>query len=217
MTNFILKRHTDEGFFPDSKEFIIGPPVKTDTGIFQKEIINRTITFAFIGLISKTKGIEKLLETFTRLGCNANLMILGKAKNKNYEENLKLRFSAENIKFLGFVNISEFMAKISVLIVPSLWNEPFGRVIIEAYSYGIPVIGSNTGGIPELIENGKTGFIFDPDKNGDLKSKITFFIDNPEAIINMSKNCIRKARQYSADKTAIKYIGLFKNLLAGLF
>jgi len=215
VTNFILRRHIDEGFFLDSKKFIIGPPVKIDTSIYPKEIINKPIAFAFIGLISKIKGIEKLLETFNKLDCNANLMILGKAKNKSYEENLKLKFSAKNIKFLGFVNIAELMPKIDVLIMPSLWNEPFGRVIIEAYSYGVPVIGSNRGGIPELIEDGKTGFIFDPDKNGDLESKITFFIGNPESIFSMSKNCIYKAKQYSAEETVIKYISLYKNLLAG--
>ena len=213
-TKFILKRHTCEGFFHDSKKFIIGSPVKINTNIYQKEKINKPLTFAFIGLISKTKGIEILLDTFTKLGCNVNLIILGQAKNKNYEENLKLRFSSENIKFLGFSNISELMPKIDVLIIPSLWHEPFGRVIIEAYSYGKPVIGSNRGGIPELIEDGKTGFIFDPDKNEDLKSKITLFINDPKLIFSMSKNCIYFAKQYSAERTVIKYIGLYKNLLS---
>jgi len=214
LTNYILIRHTNEGFFPFSKKFIIGSPVRINTGISQKEMIHEPLTFAFIGLISQTKGIEKLLETFSSMQSNANLIILGKAKNKNSEENLRLKFSAKNIKFLGFLNISEFMSKIDVLIMPSLWNEPFGRVIIEAYSYGVPVIGSNGGGIPELIEDGKTGFIFDPDKNGDLESKITLFIDNPELIFSMSENCIYKAKQYSAEEIAIKYIGLYKNLLS---
>jgi len=215
VTDFILHKHVYEGFFHVSRNSIIGAPVKINNGIYPKKTINEPITFAFIGLISKTKGIEKLLGTFTRLGGNANLLILGKAKNRNYEEKLKLKFSAKNIKFLGFVNISKFMSKIDVLVIPSLWNEPFGRVIMEAYSYGVPVVGSNRGGIPELIEDGQTGFIFDPDKNKDLESKITFFIDNPELIFRMSKNCIYKAKQHSAEEITIKHIDLYNNLLSG--
>ncbi|MHB1347687.1 MAG: glycosyltransferase family 4 protein [Candidatus Humimicrobiaceae bacterium] len=213
VTDFILKKHTDEYFFKFSKKFIISSPIKINSGIFPKQIIDMPITFAFIGLISKTKGIEKLLETFTGIGSSANILILGKAKNKDYEENLKIKFSTENISFIGFADIYEILPKIDVLVIPSLWNEPFGRVIIEAYSYGIPVIGSNRGGIPELIEDGKTGFIFEPDKNGEMEAKIKIFIDKPELILNMSKNCVYKAKKYSAEKVTAKYMELYENLL----
>ncbi|MHB1347692.1 MAG: glycosyltransferase, partial [Candidatus Humimicrobiaceae bacterium] len=140
--------------------------------------------------------------------------ILGKAKNKDYENMLELKFSAKNINFLGFCDISNFLPKIDVLIVPSLWNEPFGRVIIEAYSFGVPVIGSNRGGIPELIEDGKTGFIFDPDINKDLENKINLFIDKPQLISGMTKNCLDLAKKYSAEKITTRHIELYKNLLS---
>lgn len=213
-TNFILRRHFDEGFFLDCKKYMIGSPIKTCMNIFPKKVTNNPLTFAFIGLINKTKGIEELLEIFSVPAFNSNLIVLGKGSNNNYEEDLKSRYSSENIRFMGFSDIPGFMPKIDVIIVPSLWNEPFGRVIIEAYSYGIPVIGSRRGGIPELVEDGRTGFIFDPDKNRDLESKIKIFSGNPGLIPQMSENCISRSEQYSARETTIKYTGLYKNLLS---
>ena len=56
---------------------------------------------------------------------------------------------------------SKFFEMIDVLIVPSLWNEPFGRVVIESILHSKPVIASNVGGIPELLINNKQ-FVFRP-------------------------------------------------------
>ena len=61
--------------------------------------------------------------------------------------------------------------QIGCLVVPSQWEEPFGRVVVESYGYGVPVIGSNCGGIPELIDDGVTGWIFKSESRGELEKK----------------------------------------------
>ena len=57
----------------------------------------------------------------------------------------------KRIRWLGFVNQAQFFQEIDILVVPSIWHDTAPLVILEAYSHGIPVLGSNRGGIPELI------------------------------------------------------------------
>ncbi len=51
------------------------------------------------------------------------------------------------------------------MVVPSVWEEPFGRVALEAMAYGVPVVASNRGGLPEIIETNKTGLVVEPTAN----------------------------------------------------
>ncbi|WP_446925847.1 glycosyltransferase, partial [Klebsiella pneumoniae] len=64
-----------------------------------------------------------------------------------------------NAVFLGNMNANEFLDTIDLLVVPSLWQEPFGRVVIESLGRKVPVAAKSSGGIPELLENNKN-FLF---------------------------------------------------------
>jgi glycosyltransferase involved in cell wall biosynthesis len=74
-----------------------------------------------------------------------------------------------------------------VLVVPSECNENAPLVILEAFSAGIPVVGSNLGGIPELIENGINGFLFKPGDAEDLKEKLLVILQNEKKREEMGK------------------------------
>lgn len=80
-----------------------------------------------------------------------------------------------NIEFLGFKKGEElfnYIRNASFVLVPSEWYENNPLTIVEAYSAGKPVIGSNIGGIPELIEDGETGFLFEMGDSCDLEAKV---------------------------------------------
>ena len=79
-----------------------------------------------------------------------------------------------------------------MLVVPSQFEEPLARVALEAYAHGGPVIGAGRGGIPEVIEPGRTGLIFDPDKPGDLASALTNLLDNPALVEQMKRSAREK-------------------------
>src|SRR5262249_20368172 len=64
-----------------------------------------------------------------------------------------------------------------VLVVPSRWQEPFSRVVLEGLAAGLPVVASRTGGTPEAIAHGRTGFLFNPDQPREL----TALLDRLEA------------------------------------
>ena len=107
-------------------------------------------------------------------------------------DNLKAQCPA-NAEFLGFKQGKELQSLIhdaSFVIVPSEWYENNPMTIIESYTIGTPVIGSDIAGIPELINEGDTGFTFKPKSPEDLRSVINeaFKIQN-ERYEEMVKNC----------------------------
>ena len=208
---FILREHLNSGFFKNSQQFVVYNSLETEK-IIIKQKREHNLNFGFIGILSYHKGIELLLRLFKESN-ELILHIFGKGINPDYEKYLKNKYSSENIIFHGFVKIEEAFDITDVLIVPSLWNDPLPRVIYEAYSYGIPVIGSNRGGIPEIVETGKTGFIFDPDFKEQLRDKIYILKNNPELLNGMSLECIEKAKDFLPEKTIKRYIDIYNKVI----
>lgn len=130
--------------------------------------------FLFLGRLSEEKGIFSLMNAMKE-NPSQKLKIVGtgplEAKLKEYKEQNQLK----NIDFLGFKSgkeLTELKRKAYFIIVPSEWYENNPMAIIEAYAEGVPVIGSNIGGIPEIIDEGKTGYIFTPHNDKELAALI---------------------------------------------
>lgn len=127
----------------------------------------------FIGTLSQHKGIELLLRCFTSLGDRSDLhLLVAGTGNHRYVEDLKRKYSASNIEFLGYVNASTFYPLLDVTVVPSIWEEPLGNIIFESFSYGVPVIGANSGGISEMIKDEYNGLLINISSNLQLKDEI---------------------------------------------
>ena len=92
-----------------------------------------------------------------------------------------------------------------------MWHEPFGRVVAEAYSYGVPVIASSKGGLIEIVDNNKTGFLFTKEK--ELIANINYFIDNRSVIDDMKLQCLDKAKSLFKDNIVDQYIKVYNKLI----
>ncbi|GAB4186258.1 MAG: hypothetical protein Kow00108_23530 [Calditrichia bacterium] len=125
------------------------------------------------------KGIEKLLEAYVSLNAEekTNLIIAGEGK-EDYESRLKKKYRRDDIHFIGKVDPHEFYPNIDVLVVPSLLEEALGVVVPEALVYGIPVIGSKLGAIPEIINHGENGYLIDSTNIREIKNAIERYINN---------------------------------------
>ena len=124
--------------------------------------------FLFYGRLSHEKGIKTLIKSFVKLP-QAKLKIVGTGDLE--KDMLQQASKSANVEFLGYKKGEELMqivANAYFVVVPSECYENNPMTIIEAYSYGTPVIGSKIGGIPEIIEDGKTGFLFSPNNDSDL-------------------------------------------------
>jgi glycosyltransferase involved in cell wall biosynthesis len=169
-----------------------------------------TNTFGFIGQIKKSKGIELLLKSFSKLeNLSWRLIIAGKI-NKNYLEYLQEINNSVRIEYVGYIDSASFFEMIDVLVVPSLWNEPFGRVVLESIINKKPVIASNMGGIKELLSKNKN-FIFHP-KEDSLTDLIKKIILNKDFLgeFNFQKSLLDK---FDIEKTVDQYLDVFNEIL----
>lgn len=140
------------------------------------------VRFGFIGTLVPAKGIELLLQTFSRLElANAKLIVAGAGK-RDYERGLRSRYASERIRFLGYCRPEEFFPTVDVLVVPSLCCDNLPGVVIESLAYSIPVIGSRRGGIPEMVEEGRNGYLFEPERPDELAALLEWLAGDPAAI-----------------------------------
>ena len=137
------------------------------------------------GKFCKDKGTETLLKVVKELP-NIRFVFAGYGPTENEFKKYK------NVEYVGFKSgeeLIELISKARFSIYPSEWYENCPFSVIESQMYGTPVIGSNMGGIPELIKVGETGEIFEAKDVEDLKNKILKLWNNKELLDNYSKNC----------------------------
>lgn len=117
--------------------------------------------FLFLGRLASEKGVDTLLRAWALLGTDARLVIVGEGPQG---ESLR-KAAADGVEFRGEVPASEvagILENARALLVPSRWYEAAPRTIIEAYAAGVPVVASALGALPELVEEGVTGFLAPP-------------------------------------------------------
>ena len=212
VSKFILDAHVENGYFNKAKmqTYIYNPIEKIKENFIKDK--NQELVFGYFGLISSIKGVELLLSSFQKIkNKNIKLVLAGNENDPNYINGLKGKYSDDRIKFIGFVKPEEFFKEVDILIHPSLWNEPFGRVVAEGYAYGIPVIASLKGGLPEIVDDNKTGFLFKSDI--ELINHINYFIENRSVIEDMKENCIEKANSLLVSDIVDQYINVYRKIL----
>jgi glycosyltransferase involved in cell wall biosynthesis len=173
---------------------------------------NRKLKFFYMGRIEETKGVKLLLDTFQDF-TDVELYLAGKVYDSEIQKNIDENVYSDNIKFLGFIKPETVLPEIDILIAPSLWHEPLPRVILEAYSFNKPVIGSTRGGIPECIKDKETGLLFDPANPEQLRNIIKELINNQDIINFMVSNIPQYLRQFDIDTSVNQYIGVYKSLI----
>ena len=139
----------------------------------------------YFGRFSKEKGISTLIRVAKQL---PTIQFVFAGSGPLVEQVNQV----DNIRNVGFVTGSQLDALIREArfsIVPSEWYEPFGLTIVESLSKGTPVLGANIGGIPELIEVGKTGELFESGNASELKAKIQKLWDDKALTDQYSLNC----------------------------
>jgi len=154
---------------------------------------------AFAGRMSPEKGINTLLAAAARLP-KLRVRLAGDGPIMP----ALVKHAPTNTTFLGRLEsqkMVEFYQNARFVVVPSIWQEPFGLVAIEAMSYGLPVVASKIGGgLSEIVEDSVTGLLFEPGNSEDLASKIKLLWENPELCRQMGQAGQQKViREYSEE------------------
>jgi glycosyltransferase involved in cell wall biosynthesis len=212
VSQYILERHLEFGYFAATpKRRVINNGYNIDSVAPRPDTWALPIRFGYIGRLAVEKGPEVLLRSISRLPARTWSLDVAGMDQTAYGRYLRTNYDTPPIEFLGHVEPEAYFTKIDVLVVPSLWYEPLGLVIIEAYAHGVPVVASNRGGIPELVEEGRTGFLFDPDCPGDLATKMQRFVDEPSLIRDMRLACLEKAQDFRPERVIEEYLEVYND------
>ncbi|BDM79305.1 glycosyltransferase family 4 protein [Acaryochloris marina] len=140
----------------------------------------------YVGRLSVEKGLDTLLSAWDKLQSPFPLRIVGDGPlSELVLDKIK---ESPHISWLGRKSIDEvhqLMGEASFLIFPSKWYETFGRVAIEAFAKGTPVIASQIGAIAELVEHKRTGLQFQPGDSLDLAEQVEWALSHPEELQQM--------------------------------
>lgn len=130
-------------------------------------------SFAWAGRISPEKGLEDVFAVADTTGIN--LRVFGRMQEQEYWEKLRQDHPKARIEYMGFLPTKQFQSELSkcrALLMTHKWVEAFGRVAVEALACGVPVISYRRGGPAEMIEDGKTGWLVEPDNLEELIAAI---------------------------------------------
>lgn len=150
----------------------------------------------YFGRYDVEKGIRIILAAARNLP-EIDFIFAGKGDFEKEIEELP------NIKNVGFQNkegITKLIRNARLTVFPSIWYENCPFSVIESIVNGTPVIGSNLGGVPELIDDGKTGLLFEAENVSELTDKIFKLWNDVALVRNMHDNCIKTAGSNRFDK-----------------
>lgn len=214
-TDFIIGRHTEHGYFPNATTHAIPGAIAPVPGALPRSAppAERPLRIGFIGVHDPIKGLDTLAAAAQRLAGEPVEFLIAGTGQSDYAKALPGRFPAYNTRFLGWTKPDAFLPEIDVLAVPSLFREPFGRVVIEAFAHGVPVIGARSGGIPETIQTGVNGALFEPGDDAALAAQITAYARDRGLVAVQSAGALAAATRYSPDRIAAAYGAVFDGLV----
>ena len=156
--------------------------------------------FVFVGRLDKLKGIDILLEAWKEMGDSApKLVICGIGPMEEWCHRFISENGLENIEMKGFLpndDVKEIMANSKAIILPTQWYEGFPMTILEAYSVGTPVIGSDIGNVGDLIILNKSGWKFKRNVVSTLISAINKNIDYTESTYKLYSELYTAEKNY---------------------
>ncbi|MGH9683083.1 MAG: glycosyltransferase family 4 protein [Candidatus Acidiferrales bacterium] len=172
----------------------------------------------FVGRLSPEKGLNVLIDAWARLPKGYSLHIAGDGPERNRLERRVRERNVAGVKFLGRLGHDDTIAALKAakcLVLPSLCYEGFPMCIAEAFACGVPVICSRLGGMQEIVEDGRTGLLFEPGNAADLAKQIEWVWSHPSDLCVMGLEARREYEErYTAEKNYAQLMGIYEQAVA---
>ncbi|MFA6138646.1 MAG: glycosyltransferase family 4 protein [Sulfurimonas sp.] len=180
---------------------------------------DESFNLGMVGRINEAKGqwlLIKAVDFLVKKGLNVNAYFVGHAMKESYldalKKEIKDRNLENNIHFLGFMKNPHHFYQICDAVVLASKRETFGLVLIEAMQVGTAVVGSNSGGVVEIIEDEKTGLLFEAQNFESLACGVEKLINNSELLESISKAGQKKCQEmFSNELQFVKLAEIFKS------
>lgn len=169
----------------------------------------------FAGRLAVEKGLGTLLQAWGHLKRAIPLKIAGDGPlRREVEKRVKTLGDAELLGHLRSDFVQDLIGRAVLVIVPSECYETFGRVVIEAFSKGTPVIASDRGALPELVEHGRTGLLFRAGDPEDLAAKVDWLLSHPGEAASMRREARAEyLAKYTAEKNYRALMEIYEGVL----
>jgi glycosyltransferase involved in cell wall biosynthesis len=165
-------------------------------------------TVGYLGRVERNKGIETVIEALRASDERGTRFLIAGQGPDDYIRELKDLAQGLDVEFMGRVKPTELFCQIEALIVPSMWDEPLGRVIYEAYGEGIPCIVSSAGGMPEIVEEGVTGHVFKVGVPAELLKALRLF--KSRGLPFYRDACIEKSTSFHVSRVMPQYLAVWQ-------
>lgn len=215
--------------FDINREKVFLVPPRCDSELFSKKnvakdrpaiLCKNQYNLLFVGNLITAKGVDILLEAFALIvkeNLNIGLIFVGDGEEK---ERLKIRAKElgtdEKVFLLGRIEynlIPTYMHYSDILILPSI-EEGVGRVLLEAMSLNLPIVASNVGGIPLVIDDNKDGLLFEVGDIESLKERVLFLLNDADFSKEMTKIAHQKfLKNYEYEVSMKKFLNMYKSIL----
>jgi glycosyltransferase involved in cell wall biosynthesis len=165
--------------------------------------------FAFLGRISREKRVDRAIEIARRVGVPLRVAAkIDRADREYYEAEIAALLDDPLVEYIGEIGEdqkAEFLGNAAAVLFPVDWPEPFGLVMIEAMACGTPTIAWNRGSVPEVIDEGVTGFIVD---------SIDDAVEAAKRVPELSRAACRQRfeQRFSVERMARDYVGVYEQL-----
>ena len=219
-TQFMKEKLIKWGF---EKDKIVHIPTFTDSiNSVKSESISKKSNEKFVlyfGRISYEKGLMILLKAYERLNRQDLKLILAGSSTTGYLDELKTYVKERKLKGVEFIGhqgrekLNDLISKARMTVLPSIWYENMPNSVIESFSAGTPVIASRLGSLPELIEDGVNGLLFESGNPADLADKMSQLLNNDSLANGIGKAGKKKAEdEYTAETHYSRLLAVFKSL-----
>lgn len=184
-----------------------------------KNFTNKKVFTIFsAGNLFKDKGFRTLIKAIPGIDkkVNAELIVAGEGPDRQSLEGLIKDLKLKNIRLIGrvpFAQVQDYYLAADIVAFPSIYSEPFGRIALEGMMAGKPIVASQVGGIPDIVEDGKTGILVRPNDSLGLTKALNKLLLNPKLMHSMGRlGRIRARALFAPTIIAQLHIDLYKKL-----
>ncbi|AOK07140.1 glycosyltransferase family 4 protein [Burkholderia sp. AU19243] len=174
---------------------------------------------AFAGRLSEQKGLATLIEALAALnamGRSIDLVMAGDGDTQRWHDYAETLRVADNVRFAGWLagsGKSRFYREALLFCLPSRF-ESFGIAALEAMFYGVPVVATRVGGLAELVDDGVTGYLVEPDDAPALARAMHAIASDPALRERMGRAARERAqRLYAAERVVARYVDCYRQIV----
>ena len=178
------------------------------------EMAGRTVIGQIAALDEKTKGQSYVIQAARELAADHPELLFLLVGGGRDEASLKaLAADLDNVRFTGFVtNVGDYLSALDILILPSM-TEGLGGIMLDAMQFGLPVIATRVGGLPEVVSDRRSGLLVPPRDVPALKAAIVALADDPGLRARMGAEGRRIAEGFAPARMAAQYRDLYRDIL----